>query len=260
MLPAMTGALRLERAAMLRFCSSLSADEWSAASLAHGWRVQDVVAHIGAGCRAMFSPAMLTILRSADIERTNDLFVERRRHWSPADVLAAYTRWSGAVLGMDAVIGKSPVAGVSVPLAELGRFKLGLILAGAMTFDHHAHLRYDIAPALDRPAPVTDDRRMSLVLRWMFAVLCNQIRLTPFTDFTQPVGVSLSGPGAGDWVVSPEHGVRAGEGGTPETTVFARTTEFPEWATRRVDWRLRDVSIVGDRAYAERVLDQINVV
>jgi hypothetical protein len=32
--------------------------------------------------------------------------------------------------------------------------------------------------------------------------------------------------------------------------------EFPEWATRRADWRHRDIDIVGDRDYAAVFLDE----
>ncbi|WP_285030028.1 hypothetical protein [Mycolicibacterium sp. lyk4-40-TYG-92] len=203
---------------------------------------------------------MLTLLRSNNIERTNDLLVGRRCDWTTPRVRAEYARWSGAALGVAAAIETTPLAGIPVPLAELGRFRLGLILCGAMTFDHHTHLRFDMAPALNRPAPPTDGRRMSLVLQWMFAVLGNQWRMAPPANFTRPLRISLRGPGASEWILDSPGGVRSDSGGPADTTVFACATEFPEWATQRANWRSRDVSIVGDQAYAEHLLDQINVV
>lgn len=44
-------ALRAERTEMLAFTSILSDEEWAAPSAAPGWRIADVVAHIGATAR-----------------------------------------------------------------------------------------------------------------------------------------------------------------------------------------------------------------
>jgi hypothetical protein len=46
--------------------------KWRTPSAAPGWRVQDVVAHLGSGCHSLFTPVSLKLLRSRDIERTND--------------------------------------------------------------------------------------------------------------------------------------------------------------------------------------------
>ena len=63
-LPNMVAALRAERAEMLNFTSSLTDDEWTAPSAAAGWRIADVVAHIGATARTFYTPAGLrTMLR-----------------------------------------------------------------------------------------------------------------------------------------------------------------------------------------------------
>ena len=55
-LPNMVAALRAERAEMLNFTSSLTDDEWTAPSAAAGWRIADVVAHIGATARNFYTP------------------------------------------------------------------------------------------------------------------------------------------------------------------------------------------------------------
>jgi hypothetical protein len=57
-------------------------------SLAEGWRIQDVVAHLGAACHAVFSPSAAELMRGNDIERANDAMVDSRRDWSSTDVLA----------------------------------------------------------------------------------------------------------------------------------------------------------------------------
>ena len=48
-------------------------------SRAEGWSIADVVAHMGAGCHAMFGPAVVKILLADDIEQTNDQMVAIRR-------------------------------------------------------------------------------------------------------------------------------------------------------------------------------------
>jgi uncharacterized protein (TIGR03083 family) len=73
------GALRRERSELLRFCADLSLADWQTPSAADGWRVQDVVAHMGSAYRALFGPAALELMRSNDIERTNDALVDHRR-------------------------------------------------------------------------------------------------------------------------------------------------------------------------------------
>ena len=51
--------------------------------VAAGWRVQDVVAHMASTYRALFGPAALELMRSKDIERTNEVLLDSRRGWPP---------------------------------------------------------------------------------------------------------------------------------------------------------------------------------
>jgi uncharacterized damage-inducible protein DinB len=48
------GALRRERSELLTLCRHLSDADWQTQSAAAGWRVQDVVAHMGSAYRALF--------------------------------------------------------------------------------------------------------------------------------------------------------------------------------------------------------------
>jgi hypothetical protein len=82
------GALRSER---LMLCRDLDVEEWRAPSAAPGWRVQDVVAHMGSGFHAMFSPAAQKAMRNLDIERANDVLVDRRQGWTTT----SRPRWTG---------------------------------------------------------------------------------------------------------------------------------------------------------------------
>ncbi|HEX5144408.1 MAG TPA: maleylpyruvate isomerase N-terminal domain-containing protein, partial [Mycobacterium sp.] len=156
------GAAWAERAALLRFCRDLGDAEWQTPSAATGWRVQDVVAHMGSSCHEMLGPGVLEIIRSKDIESSNDVFVDRRRDWSPGEVLSEYERWSSRALRLTGFTARTPLARAPMKVGELGRFPFGQML-GALVFDTHIHLRHDIAPVLDRPAPTTDANRIAVV-------------------------------------------------------------------------------------------------
>lgn len=252
-------ALRRERSAVLAVCRELDAAQWNTLSAATGWRVQDVVAHMGSAFQAIASPPALKVLRSNDIERANDILVDRRRGWQPAQTLAEYERWSRRWIRLARVVNRTPLAGAPVPLGELGRFRLSAVLISAMIFDHHTHLRHDIAPPLDIPAPPTDADRMTLVIEWMMLVLRNQLEAASPEWLDRPLVIELSGIGGGTWSIEPDGTIIPADRGAT-TRVRASALEFPEWATRRAYWRNRDVTIVGDEEYGARFLDLLNVV
>ena len=174
-LPNMAAALRAERAEMLNFTRGLTDDEWTAPSAAAGWRITDVFARIGATARSFYIPTGLRTTFAASLEQANEDPVDRRRNWSRAKVMAECQRTSRRATTLLDVVRRTPAARARVPLAELGRYPLGPLMAGALVFDHHTHLRHDMAPALGRPVPPTDADRMRAVLTWMIAVLGNQV-------------------------------------------------------------------------------------
>jgi hypothetical protein len=220
------------------------------------------LAHIGAGCHSLFTPAALAMLRSNEIERTNDFMVDARRARAPSDVLHEFTCWSARVVRLSGVVAATPLKALRVPLAEFGRFPLGrLLMGGALVFDHHTHLRFDMAPALGRDVAPTDDNRMSVVIEWMLAVLGNQLRRTRPEWMGQPVRLTLSGLGGGCWSISGDGTIVAGETQkVPAATIFATTEQFPEWGTRRAPWRDRTVTINGSLDYGAQFLDSMNIV
>jgi len=251
-------AFTAERAEVLAFCATLAPAEWRMDSMAEGWRIQDVVAHMGTGCHAVFSPAAAKLLRGNDIERANDAMVDSRRDWSSTDVLAEYRRWSRVFGAVFSRLGRTPLGGVQAPLAELGKFPVRLLL-GALVFDHHTHLRHDMAPALGRPAPGTDANRMAVVLEWMMAVLSNQLRAHPLSFLDKPLSITLTGAGGGTWRVTPDGSVQpSAEPAAAQITGVA--VQFPQWGTRRARWRDAEVSITGDGDYAAAFLDTVDIV
>jgi uncharacterized protein (TIGR03083 family) len=252
-------ALRDERAELLSFCRDLNDEQCQTPSTAAGWRVQDVVAHMGSACHALFGPAALERIRSKDIERSNDVLVDKRRDWPPSRVLAEYERWSRVVLRVMGAVTRTPLVRAPTRLAELGRFTTGQLLY-AIVFDTHIHFRHDIAPALGKPVPDTDANRMAVVLEWMMAVLSNQLRADLPNWLDRPVSIGLTGPGGGCWVVQPDGTVAPGSPAGTATQIGGAAIEFPEWATQRARWRDRDVTVGGDSEYGERFLDAVNVV
>jgi uncharacterized protein (TIGR03083 family) len=252
-------AFRDERAALLKFCDSLGPADWRMNSRAQGWSVADVVAHLGSACHTIFSPAALAILRGTDIEQSNDDMVDRRRVNNPAQVLREYRRWSRVFATVMTPLSATPLGGVQLPLAELGRFPMRSLVS-AMVFDTHTHLRYDIAPALNRPAPETDANRVAVVLEWMTAVLANQLGASRPAWLERPLSLTLAGPGGGTWRIEPDGSVTAGQAGPAAAQIAGVATEFPEWGTRRAGWRDRDVTIAGDIDYGTAFLDAMNIV
>ncbi|MDQ3947188.1 MAG: maleylpyruvate isomerase family mycothiol-dependent enzyme [Actinomycetota bacterium] len=256
-------ALRRERDDVLAFCRLLADDEWKVPSGCLGWSVQDVVAHMTATVHGVFTPWLIKLIRSKDLERNNDADVEARRDRSPAEVLAEYETWSGR---LPALLQAGQLPGLKMvpfPIAEIGRYPLALI-ASAFLFDHHTHLRHDLAPALGRPSPPTDEGRMAVVIEWMLAGLPQMCRESlSFID--RPVLLTLEGPGGGTWAVVPRPGggrveVRTGPTVGAVAHVTGVAEEFPVWGTTRRPWREHDLKLEGDEAYAARFLDAVKIV
>ncbi|WP_327581239.1 maleylpyruvate isomerase N-terminal domain-containing protein [Nonomuraea sp. NBC_00507] len=255
----MVAALRAERTEMLDFTTSLSDGEWTAPSAAAGWRIADVVAHIGATARGFCTPGGLRTALAPSLEQFNEDPVARRRDWSRARVMAEYQLAGRRATTLLEVVRRTPITRVRVPLAELGRYPLGLMIGGALVFDHHTHLRHDIAPALGRPVPPTDADRMRAVLTWMIAVLSNQVAQAPVPGLDARVALTLTGPGGGTWWID-EAGVLTPSDGPVAAHVTAPALTFPDWGTQRSSWRDSDVTITGDAALAARLLDAVNVI
>ncbi len=101
-------------------CRDLDDDEWHRASAAAGWCVKDVVAHMGSLCHELFGPGAMKILRTTQIERTNDEFVDDRRTWTPTQTLAEYERWTARGIGLLGLVSRTPLVRMRMPLCELG--------------------------------------------------------------------------------------------------------------------------------------------
>ncbi len=252
-------AFKDERAEVLEFCRSLPPADWRMDSCARGWSIQDVVAHMGSGAHAMFGPAAVKLMRGNAIERLNDEMVDIRRSWSPEQVLGEYRRWTGAFATLLGPVTGTPMGGLRLPLAELGRFPLRLFVS-ALVFDTYTHLHHDMAPALGRTLPGPDSNRMAVTLEWMMAVLSNQLRADRPSWLDRPVLITLGGAGGGRWLVGTGGSVLPATVESGAARIRGAAVEFPEWGTKRAGWRDRDVSLDGDTDYGAKFLDWMNIV
>ncbi|MFJ4651740.1 maleylpyruvate isomerase N-terminal domain-containing protein [Nocardia sp. NPDC088792] len=255
-------AMRAERAAVIDFCADFSAEEWAAPSRAEGWSVQDVVAHLATTQRALVTPAALATMRSHDLERLNDEVVAAVRGRSSQQVYGDFVSWSRigcAALGLSTLPG---IERVRLPVGELGRYPLRL-MPTIFVYDWHVHLRCDIAPALGRTPPGTDDRRMSAALAWTMALL-EQSHRTRLTWLDAPIALTLRGPGGGTWRIEPAGAgglrVQPGDVTGAATRITGSATEFLSWATRRSPWAEAELTITGDVPVGERFLDTLDLV
>ncbi len=255
-------ALKVQRHDVLDYCAELTDEQWNTPSRAAGWRVRDVIAHMGASCRVLFSPEMIHLLRTEDLERNNDHMVDRRRSWLTSRVLAEFARWSSvAVVAFD-VSGRGKLGTIPVPLGATGRYPARL-LACALVFDWHTHLHYDIAPALGTPAPPADERRMRATLEWMLAGM-EQMNQPQMGWVDRPLTLTLTGLAGGSWDIRPAGNgrlaVTPAAGADTAACIAGASVDFPGWATRRVGWRDGDLAVTGDRDYAARFLDALNII
>lgn len=257
-------ALKADHEEVLNVARSLSAEEWELPSDCDGWRVQDVIVHMADVFRAVVDPGALPPGVPGDIEASQAARVDARREWTSEKVLAEYEDLGARAI--EALGGlQAPAAGDTVvPLDNLGSYPMHMI-ANAFAFDHFCHLRNDILKPngpIDRPAPPVDEMRVGATIEWLIAGLPQMAPDAMRKAVSEPIALRLTGPGGGEWTISPADGdglVTVAEGVNAGTVITSPGTEFVIWGTRRRPWRDRDVTIEGDEAYAGSVLDAIHL-
>jgi len=256
------GALKAERAALLSFLQTLSPSDWSTPSRCDGWTVKDVVSHMGAASHGFFTPWVLGLIVSKDVEAHNDADAEKRRSWEPAKVLREYERWSKRAGVAHAALQKPGLRSLPIRLAEVGTYP-AYLLTSAIVFDTHLHLRHDMATAVGRTVAPSDPNRLAVTLEWMFA------GASPMTGdalswLTDTVEINLVGPGGGTWSVAPGKKGRVlvtpGSTASAAITVEGEASAFPIWATRRAPWREADLILKGDEELVGRFLDDLRII
>jgi uncharacterized protein (TIGR03083 family) len=257
--------LGAEQKAVLDYCRTLSAAEWTLPSGCAGWTVKDVVAHMAAGYHGPFQLSWIRRFVKADVaEAAAEVDVAARRHLDPAEVLAEFETWGRRFLRVQGALARIPRLAWSVPLraADLGTYPIGSVVS-AFVFDHHTHLRHDIAPVIGRSAAPPDPECMTVTMEWMLAGL-EQMCRDQMKWVDRPLALVLDGPGGGVWSIEQAGGgvLAIGEGDVPQSaaTITGLTEEFPLWGTTRRPWRSCAVTVTGDREYATRFLDAMNII
>ncbi|HYT39575.1 MAG TPA: maleylpyruvate isomerase family mycothiol-dependent enzyme [Acidimicrobiia bacterium] len=256
-------AVRRQQEELVTFCRTLRPEEWSMPSRCEGWSVKDVLAHMTAAAHGVFTPWMFKLMAAKNVERSNDTDVEIRRSRPPEEVLAEYEKWSGRMATLLAAAQRPPLSMVPFKLGELGVYPMALV-AGAVVFDTHTHLHYDMAPVVGRTLPPATPETVAVINEWVLEGIPKMCK-TALSFLDRPLTITLDGPGGGSWGVVPRPGgATARIQPAPVAGSAAQITggpgEFALWATRRRSWREQDVKIDGDEAYATRFLDAVNVV
>jgi uncharacterized protein (TIGR03083 family) len=255
-------ALRAERAAVLEFFGALSPEEWEAPSGCPSWSVKGVLSHMSAAFHGCFTPWFIGLMRTKDLERSSDRDVEKRADRPPEKVLAEYRLWSGRYLNIQPIMKATGLNNVKIPLGQLGRYPMGIFPA-AFTFDHHTHLRHDVAGALGKNPPPIDAERMAVAMEWMIAGIPQMCR-EGMRTIERPVDLILDGPGGGTWGLSPSPTglLEIHPGGAPgaDALIIGNTGEFVLWGTTREPWREHEVKVDGDIDLGTRFLDALNIV
>jgi hypothetical protein len=146
-------------------------------------------------------------------------------------------------------------------MSELGTYPMHA-LADAFAFDMWCHFYIDLlSPTgpVQRTYQEPEDELLQPAIGWMLTGL-PQMCPAVSTVLDRPLGLELTGPGGGRWTLQPGDVMAVVEGSTDASVVVTSSAvDFVLWGTTRVPWR-DCVSLAGDAAYAEQVLDQINIV
>lgn len=258
------GALEAERDLCVIYLHSLSDEEWEMPSLCEGWTVKDVVGHMGALSKGLFTPWVIGLVFSADLEEHNDRDVDKRRSWVPAKVLAEYEKWSKPAGKVLKALQMPGVGSVKLRMAEAGWYP-GKFLASAITFDTGLHLRYDIASAIGREAPVRSADAIAVSSEWMVLGI-PAMSAEQLTWLDRPVELQLRGVGGSTWTINPAGNkgrvsVHEGSTGSAAVTITGDAGTFPVWGTKRESWREHDVTVKsGDDELGAKFLDAVRII
>jgi uncharacterized protein (TIGR03083 family) len=246
----MTSALEgltADRAALLEICANLDAAQWEEPSGCPGWRVQDVVSHLGALFWVVVDPAQLPEAGDRPTEEVQDLLVEQRRAMTVAEVLGDYEEVSRRALEVLATF-----EGIDTELAmgDLGTYPISQLVS-AFAFDHFVHIRFDLfAPrgSLPGPVPPSDTLRLAPAMDWVEAALPQQSAFS-FDWAPGALEFIITGPGSRTFSV-----------GTGEVLaqVSSGAETFVRCITGRASWDTEPVSVTGGEE-ALKVLSTLHV-
>ncbi len=241
--------------------------EWIAPSACPGWRVRDVIAHIGAGARSVIDPLPVPEDRQplpADREREHDVHVDIRRSWTIAEVMDEFEQFGAERLERLPGLQEEPLASTEIEIPGLGTYPMHAA-ANGLAFDCFCHLYHDIAaPAgpIQRELPAPTHEEMLPVVQWMMWGLPQMQGPELDDSLLAPITIRLTGPGESEWTVrrpDPAGGLVVESGGGAEVVVASTAVDFVSWGTGRSAWHTA-CEVEGDMAVAAAFLSTLDIV
>ena len=254
----------------LQMLPKLTADDWAADSACRGWRVHDVVSHMGFFFNFIADPHLvLPDNPSGMSERLNDGAVRERADWSAAKVIDYYREQSIAGLPALEALQTDDMRDMPVEMLDLGTYRIAQ-LSDAVAFDHLVHLTSDLlAPhgplSSERLIGDTFDAVVAIdpAIDWMIAGLPQMCGGDINSVLERPVGLELVGLTERRFVIAPDPENKSvtvvetddlpGDVATSDALAFLR------WGTVRSAWRSA-VDTSGDRGHLAAVLDVVDIV
>jgi len=234
-MPASIEAVRADREWLLDTCAGLTSGQWQAPSGCAGWRVQDLVSHLGALFWAVVDPGRLPDVTGAATEQAQETWVQARSGLTADAVLADYKEASETALDRLAEIA---ALDLEVPLGDLGTYPASA-LPTAYGFDHYVHIRADLFPPrgpLDGAPPPSDELRLGTALDWVEAAIAQQ---NPAAAAAGSYELGVLGPCA--------RVIRFGTG-RPVARISSDGQTLLRWVTKRGSWAELGVRPEGDEA------------
>ncbi|MEY1676871.1 MULTISPECIES: maleylpyruvate isomerase family mycothiol-dependent enzyme [Gordonia] len=249
----------------LALLDRLTPADWAADSACHGWRVHDVVTHMGFFFNFIADPNLVFPDNpSGKSERLNDAAVRERADWTPEQAVEYYHAQSEAGLATLAALQGEDVRDQPLDMMDLGTYRLSQ-LSDAVAFDHLVHLTSDLL----QPFGPVDSSEVSVsaaidpAIDWMIAGLPQMNGTALYPTLERPIGLRLTGVTDRSFVLDRDPAgtiVTVREtAGLPADVATSSATDFLRWATTRSAWRSA-VTIDGDRHHVAAVLDAVDIV
>jgi uncharacterized protein (TIGR03083 family) len=240
---------------------------WSQPTACAGWRVVDVIAHLGAVATSVVAPTPPdpdAPPMPAERERQHDVLVDQRRSWSVDEVVGEWRANTPKLLVALTGLQQGEAAVKEVTLPGLGTYPQHM-LANALAFDTFCHLRNDLlrpAGPLGFDLPEPDDDRVRPAVEWMLAGLPQMHGPELTATVVAPITLELDGPGATTVTVLPADaggllGVVPGDGGA--VRVHSSAVAFVRWGTTRDSWRAH-ATVEGRSELVTPFLDTLNII
>ena len=246
---------------------TFSEEEWMAPSACPGWRVRDVIAHIGAGARSIIDPLPMPEERlplPANREREHDVHVDIRRSWTVAEVMDEFERFGAERLERLPGLQEEPLASTEIEVPGLGTYPMHAV-ANGLAFDCFCHLYHDIVQPsgpIQRELAAPTHEEMLPVVQWMMWGLPQMQGPELDDSLLATTTICLTGPGASEWTVrrpDPAGGLVVESGGGGDVVVTSTAVDFVSWGTGRSAWHTA-CEVEGDMAAATAFLSTLDIV